>query len=95
MIEEIDHDEEIEKLEKKIKELKAEKERLRRLRPEHRLAEALHNAQCHLAHEDQCGYHYESWENPGYSRKEYLRKAEGILRVIDIQQALLIVKYLR
>jgi len=87
-------DEEIKEYEEKIKELKKEKKRKSNLPDDQRLAEALHEKQCHWAHEDQCGWFYESWEKPGYSRNEYLEKAQKMLSEMSFEQAMKVVKYL-
>lgn len=43
------------------------------------IAELLHTRQCHANHIDMCGWEYETWEKPGYSRTEYFKKAEKLL----------------
>lgn len=40
------------------------------------IAEILHARQCHSNHTDACGWHYESWNNPGHARTRWLKKAE-------------------
>lgn len=87
-------DNEIEELEQKIQELKAEKARFQNMSDNQILAEALHSAQCHWNHTDGCGWYYESWENPGYSKKEYLEKANNMLSEIPFEQAMRIVKFM-
>lgn len=42
-------------------------------------ADLLHGRECRYAHEDQCGWFYESWDCPGYARREYLDKARTVL----------------
>jgi len=73
----------IQELEAKKKELLEQLEYVKKLSPAQRLADLLHSKQCHFAHEDQCGWFYESWDNPGYSRNEYLSKANKMLREFD------------
>ena len=36
--------------------------------PHIQLADQLHEFLCHSNHTDGCSYHYESWENPGYTK---------------------------
>lgn len=89
-----DFDKEIQELERKIEELKLEKKRVQGIPQNQRLAEALHSKQCHFAHEDQCGWFYESWDNVGYSRKSYLDKANKMLAEMNFEQAMKVIKWL-
>jgi hypothetical protein len=43
------------------------------------LADLLHEKTCRFNHTDYCGWHYESWENPGYAKKRFLEKANDML----------------
>lgn len=43
------------------------------------MAEILHKNLCQANHADGCSWHYESWENPGYSRNRYYRMAQQVL----------------
>jgi len=54
-----------------------------------KLAEVLHEKQCHMNHTDGCGWHYESWSNLGTysSRLRYLEKAREILKDFTFEQA--------
>lgn len=90
----IDIDREIEELEQKIQVLKTEKARLQNMPDNQRLAEALHSVQCHWNHTDGCGWFYESWDDPGYSRKEYLRKADAMLNEMSIEHAMKVIKFM-
>jgi len=87
-------DEAISEHEEEIKKLKKQKAEFEKLTPAHRLAELLHEKQCHFAHEDQCGWYYEKWDNPGYSRKEYLNKATAILNVVSYENAVKVIKHI-
>jgi hypothetical protein len=82
----------IEALEKQKKELERKLEEAKSLTPAQQLAEILHSKICHWNHTDGCGWHYESWINPGYSRKEYLEKAKGILEEVDFNAAIKVIK---
>jgi hypothetical protein len=44
-----------------------------------KLAELLHNKGCRANHIDYCSWDYESWENPGYAKKQFLEKAINML----------------
>jgi hypothetical protein len=66
----------------RARELRAEADRIERDAKKHasspveqRIAEALHSMFCHWNHIDGCGWEYESWERPGWSRDNYLKKA--------------------
>jgi hypothetical protein len=52
----------------------------------------IHSKQSHWNHTDGCGYFYESWKNPGYSRLEYLKKANTMLGVVDFETAFKVLK---
>ncbi len=41
-----------------------------------RLADRLHARGCGLNHIDQCGWEYESWDNIGPTREEWLKAAQ-------------------
>lgn len=75
----------INELQKKIdeltNELEEEKEELAKsnLDPNDiELAELLHNYLCHHNHTDGCGWYYESWDKPGWSKNWYLEKAHKL-----------------
>lgn len=59
-----------------------------------RLADLIHQKTCHSNHIDQCGYEYESWTSPGYSKQSYLRKAEEMLKTSSFDNAVLVLKQL-
>lgn len=86
--------EKIKELEEEIKKLKIQQNEFNSLPEEQRLAEAMHSKMCHSNHTDMCGWHYESWINPGYAKTEYMKKAQAILKIVDIQTALEIVNCL-
>ena len=75
--------EKIRELEREKSKIQKEINRLHSLRPEIRLAEWLHEKLCIQNHTDGCGFWYESWEKPTYSRVEWFRKAVSMLRVSD------------
>ena len=45
----------------------------------YRLADLLHERLCHSDHTDHCSWSYESWENPGFTKKAYLNRAQHII----------------
>ena len=45
-------------------------------------ADAIHSANCHCNHTDHCGWYYESWENPGWTRKDYLNRAKAVITIL-------------
>ena len=89
-----DFKKEIKELEEKIEKLKRERDALEAMPDNQRLAELIHSRQCHAAHEDQCGWYYESWENMGYSRASYLDKANKMLEETTLEQAIIVIKNL-
>jgi len=89
-----DIDNQIKELESKIQELKAEKKRLSLMPENQRLAEAIHSKQCHWNHTDGCGWYYEKWDSPSYSKNEYLKKANAMLAEMSFEQAMKVIKFL-
>ena len=89
-----DYDKKIEELEKEIKELKKKKTEFELMNDNERLAEILHSKLCRSNHTDGCGWYYESWENVGYARKQYLDKANGILAKTNFKTAKIIINEL-
>jgi hypothetical protein len=87
-----DIDKEIKEAEEKLAGLKAEKNRFEGLTDEQQLAELIHDTQCRWNHTDGCGWYYESWDKPGYSRTEYVEKARNILKEVPFNQAIKMVK---
>lgn len=87
-------DEKIEALKKEIAELEIEKARLITMPKNQRLAESLHGRQCHQAHEDRCGWYYESWDKIGGSRQSYLDKADRMLAEMSFEQAMTVIKFM-
>lgn len=61
-----------------------------------RLAEELHARQCHHNHIDQCDWDYGSWNvNPlRPARSKYMKKAENMLKLVDIDTAMKIASIL-
>lgn len=43
------------------------------------IASRLHALKCKWNHIDQCGWEYNTWDNPGYERKEYYKKAKKLV----------------
>ena len=60
--------------------------------PKYKLAEIIHDKMCRSNHTDGCGWDYESWETPSYSRIMYLEKAEHILSLVNYETAVLVIK---
>lgn len=58
------------------------------------LAEALHKELCFSNHTDQCDWLYGSWEDPRFSRKQYLKKANAILKIIRFTDAKKVIEVL-
>lgn len=44
------------------------------------LAEIWHEKHCHMNHTDMCGWGYESWTKPGWTRNRYL---DAVRRLTD------------
>ena len=82
-----DRSKEIKELEEKLFDLKEEQKNYDSLREDKKLADYIHSKTCKLAHEDYCGWFYENWEKPGYSRQSYLEKAQKILKVTSFDIA--------
>lgn len=59
-----------------------------------KLADKIHDFLCHDNHNHQCDYLWGDWKNPSPTNKTYLKKADEILKLIDIKTALEIVKIL-
>lgn len=45
-----------------------------------RLADLLHDTQCHASHVDECGYQYEGWDDPRWAKTGWYRGAERMVR---------------
>lgn len=88
-------DKEIAEAEAKLTKLKLEKKVYDGLKPEQRLADMIHYEQCHLNHNDACGWYYESWDKPGFSRDQYLKKAKEILSEVPFAQVVKLIRYLQ
>jgi hypothetical protein len=74
----------LEQINQEIEALKQEAEALEmaKNRPNYALedfADHLHYALCKDNHIDYCSYEYESWDNPGYSKDKYMKRAKMIL----------------
>jgi len=83
---------ELRKAQEKLAKLEQDKKKFEGLSDEQRLAELIHDSQCRWNHTDGCGWYYESWDVPGYSKEEYLRKAKNILKEVPFDQAIKLVK---
>lgn len=83
-------DKKIEELKREISSLEEKKiESLKKydsMSKEHIVAEALHGAFCKHNHTDGCGWFYDDGTWNQYSRKEYLEKAEILLRFYNKDQ---------
>jgi chromosome segregation ATPase len=81
-------DREIEKLQAKRKELESHNQRDFNALPEnYRLAEILHKKRCKANHTDQCGWYYEDWLSPGYSREHWVDIADKVLEQMKYEEA--------
>lgn len=85
----------------KIKQLREELERLEtqqaqynRLDPAQKLADLIHDKFCRSNHIDQCGYEYDTWQSPSWTRLHYLDKANTILSLTDLKTAQAIIRAL-
>lgn len=61
---------------------------------EHELATAIHGKTCHWNHIDQCGWEYDSWDQPRKSdtKSNYLKKAQTILSTgVTFDQAMKVI----
>ena len=87
-----DFDNKIVEKEGELEELKRQRARFEKLRPDQKIAEALHSRMCTLSHEDQCGWGYDSWEKPGNERNGYLMKAQTMLRITNAETILQLIR---
>tara|TARA_Y100000310_G_C20647216_1_gene797324 strand:- start:1046 stop:1336 length:291 start_codon:yes stop_codon:yes gene_type:complete len=89
-----DRTKDIRELEAKLEKLKKEQLMYDGLTEEQKLAEAIHDKMCKASHEDQCSWHYETWENNNnktqYSKPAYLKKAKTILENMSYNNALIV-----
>lgn len=90
----MDYTEKIKDLEKELTELKEKQKIEGSLSPDKKLAELLHKKLCHGNHTDYCGWEYESWDNIGYSKQNYLDQAKKILKITDYDTAVKVIKCL-
>lgn len=84
----MDNSEEIKMLEDKILKLKEDEKEYNESPEKRRLAEVIHNKMCRWNHIDGCSWGYESWADIGRAREKYLKKAVGILKVVDYETAI-------
>ena len=86
-----------------IKRLRAKADELEEAQKEHnlksediRLAEYIHSKTCRSNHTDGCGWGYESWDGSTPSgnrtRSRYLEKARTILKDVDFESAINVIK---
>lgn len=90
-------DEQIIELKSQINVLELQKRKLEILPNTKKLAEIIHDKRCRWNHTDGCGWFYESWENIGYSRQEYLKKADEVISKnpdLDFKQLLNVINSL-
>ncbi len=59
------------------------------------LANQIHKHMCHWNHMDECGWDYESWNKPGYSRNIYLEKAERVLEEVSYETAMKVLELIK
>lgn len=76
-----DFDAQIAAKRKEIEQLEQRKLAVERKSPLQKLAEAIHDIECHWNHTDGCSWLYESWEKPGHARELYLKKAIHVSRI--------------
>lgn len=70
------YEDEIKNIENEIKNIKKEAY----LDPESiKIADIIHKYICKYDHNDQCGWYYENWEDPGYTRTKYLGVANELI----------------
>ena len=83
----MDNSKEIKKLRDKADVLEAQQIKFESQDPTIKLAELIHAKMCRWNHTDGCGWHYETWDNVGYARSEYLKKAIRILDEVNFDIA--------
>ena len=44
-----------------------------------KIATLIHRRMCSNCEVDRCGWHHETWDNPGYTRKDYTDRAQILL----------------
>lgn len=93
-----DIDKEIIETQKKLDELQKEKVRLDMMPEDQRLAEHLHEMKCHHNHIDGCAWDYETAKQhtdwSGHAHKEWLEKANNLLKIADYGAIVKIAKIL-
>ena len=89
-----DYDLEIKKLEDEIVDLRKEKELFGNKEDRFKLAELLHEKQCHANHTDHCDWSYGSWNKLNYFRTKYLEKAVNMLNDATYNEIIKVLKFL-
>jgi hypothetical protein len=81
-------------IEAKRAELLLEKQKFEALTDTQKLADLLHTKRCTANHTDGCGWCYESWAKPGYSRNMWWDKADEVLNRMTYDEAVKALKIL-
>lgn len=89
------NEERLRRIRESLERLKQEEKQLLGLSPTQIIADEIHTLMCHWNHTDGCGWEYESWSQPGWSRMQYINKALELLKVVDFEQAKRVVGALR
>lgn len=89
MLSEREIDKAIQRLNEEIDQLNAQRKVLNDLGDPMKLADVLHEIDCHWNHTDGCGWYYESWEGVAAgkwrngTKEGYLEKAKKVLAVVN------------
>lgn len=93
-----DINKEITEAQEKLDELQKEKDRLDMMPEDQRLAEHLHEMKCYHNHVDGCAWDYETAKHHtdwnGYAHKEWLKKANNLLKIADYETIIKVAKTL-
>ena len=57
-----------------------------------KIADYIHELKCPWSHVDQCGWEYNSWDNPGYERKKYYERAKKLVNLYGADKVIRMIK---
>jgi hypothetical protein len=90
---------EFEDKKQELKEIEIQLKEFEELPTECHLADFMHKILCIHNHTDQCGWYYEKWydgiKGKAWHKAEYIKKAKKILKEVDYDKAVAIIKILK